>query len=56
MNQNDATVIVEERQQEIFKKPEIAELQVLNEVTIMRKDENMSQMEIYVNNVLLTVV
>ncbi len=32
------------------------ELQSLNEVTIMRKLENMSQIEIYINNVLLTVV
>jgi len=32
------------------------ELQSLNEVTIMRKLEHMSQIEIYINNVLLTVV
>jgi NAD kinase len=47
-------VILEEKQQS--GRNEFTELQVLNEVTIMRKDENMSQMEIYVNNVLLTVV
>jgi NAD kinase len=32
------------------------EFQSLNEVTIMRKSENMSQIEIFINNVLLTVL
>ena len=40
----------------LSKRSNLSEIQVLNEVTIMRKDENMSQMEIYVNNVLLTIV
>jgi NAD kinase len=32
------------------------EFQSLNEVTIMRNNEAMAQIEIYINNVLLTVV
>jgi NAD kinase len=33
-----------------------AEFHSLNEVTIMRSEEGMAQIEIYINDVLLTVV